>query len=297
MEQSILENYLKSAEIMKQAQAVGRAEAKPGVKLLDLAEKIEAKIKELGGEPAFPVNLSRNQEAAHFTPTINSTEFIGEKDVLKVDIGVHVDGFITDTAFTLDFGGQNADLLEASEAALQAAIAKVKAGVSVREIGKAIAFEIRGRGYEPISNLSGHSLQQYVLHAGEEIPNIEQGSYVLREDDVFAIEPFATTGKGKVADSDFVQIYSIVGEKRVRLPTSRAIFEATAEAYRLLPFTPRWLSKDFEVEGASFRLALRDLEKQEVLEAYPGLVESSGGIVSQAESTVIVEKDGCKVLV
>jgi len=292
-----LQNYLKAGEIASQVKAFAAAETKAGVKLLDLAEKIEAKIRELGAEPAFPVNLSRNTEAAHFTPSVNDVSFVGEKDLLKVDFGCHVKGCIADTAFTVDFSGEHADLVEASNAALEAALSKIRAGVSVSEVGKAIAFEIRGRGYEPISNLCGHSLAPYVLHAGEEIPNIESGSYVLREGDVFAVEPFATTGKGRVADSDFLQIYSVIGEKKVRLPSSRAIAEHAARKYKLLPFAVRWLSNDFDVSSTSFKLALADLVRQQVIHPYYGLHESAGGMVSQSETTVIVEENGCKPLV
>ncbi|NYZ75393.1 type II methionyl aminopeptidase [Candidatus Micrarchaeota archaeon] len=292
-----LKNYLKAGEIAAGVKAFARAETKPGVKLLELAEKIEAKIRELGAQPAFPTNLSRNDEAAHFTPCAGDVCFVGEKDVLKVDFGCHVEGCIADVAFTVDFSGEHADLIEASDAALEAALSKIKAGVSVSEVGKAIAFEIRGRGYEPISNLCGHSLLPYVLHAGEEIPNIETGSYVLQEGDFFAVEPFATTGKGRVSDSDFLQIYSMVGEKKVRLPSSRALAEYAGEEYKLLPFAVRWLAPKFDVSSTQFKLAVADLVRQEVIYPYHGLRESTGGVVSQSETTVVVEENGCKPLV
>lgn len=286
-------NYLKAGKIAEQAREYARSLAKPGVLLLDLAESTEEKIRELGGAIAFPVNLSRNDEAAHFTPTLEDASFIGEKDVLKIDLGCHVEGCIADVAFTIDFSREQADLVEAADAALQAALAKIKAGVSVSEVGKAIAFEIRGRGYEPIFNLCGHSLAPYVLHAGEEIPNIETGSYVLEEGDAFAVEPFATTGKGRVADADFLQIYSAISEKKVRLPVSRAVAEHVATEYELLPFAVRWLAPKFPVSTTQFKLALSDLVRQEVLNPYPGLRESTGGLVSQAETTILVEENGC----
>ncbi len=282
----------RAGSIAKQSRAYAAALVKPGVPLLEIAEKTEAFIVEKGGRPAFPVNLSSNSLAAHSTPSAQDASVVGESDVVKVDVGVHIDGWIADTAVTVDVGGNAGKLLESAQKALEAALSVAKAGVSVNAIGAEIEHAIASAGFKPIENLCGHSLEQWVLHAGTEIPNIDTGSYVLREGDVFAIEPFASTGSGIVRESSTeAEIYSLANPKPVRLDASRKFLAIAMEDYRLLPFAKRWLQ-----EFPSLNLAINDLRRQGVLHAYPILHDTSDSIVAQAEATIVVEKDSVRVL-
>jgi methionyl aminopeptidase len=213
---------------------------------------------------------------------------------VKIDFGVHYEGFINDAAFTVDLSGEHSALVEASELALENALAKIKSGVRVSEIGKEIQETIAGKGFKPIENLCGHSLDEFVLHAGEEIPNTPRGSYTLKEGDVFAVEPFATNGGGRVTDGSYCEIYSLVNPRNVRLPQTRKILEFVTEEYHLLPFAKRWLVKKFSEATAG--LAITDLVRQGILHEYYVLKEINGGLVSQAETTVLIEKDSVKVL-
>ncbi len=297
MEKEIFEKYIKAGEIATKVQELARKNAKPGKKLLELANEIEGKTIELGGEIAFPVNLSVNTQAAHYTPSFDDETVIGEKDVLKIDIGVHIDGYVCDCAFTVDFSGENTKLVEASSAALEAAVALAKPGVNVREIGKTIQTEIekRGNGLKPVSNLCGHRVDQFHLHAGTSIPNVESGNYLLEEGDTFAIEPFATNGKGEVIDGDQTEIFLYTGEPvRGRLPATKKVGELIVEKYAELPFAQRWLHRDLpELQPFSINVALRELQLLNFLHPYPVLMEKGKGLVSQAETTIIVTKDGC----
>ena len=289
------ENYAKAGRIAGKVLGFARAEAKVGARLLDLAEKMEAMVKAEGGSVAFPVNLSLNEEAAHRTPATDDLLAIGEKDLLKIDAGVHVDGFIADCALSIDFSGERSKLVEASEKALENALAVMHAGVPVRRVGEEIQKTIAASGFRPIENLCGHSLEQYALHAGQEIPNVARGDYVLREGDVFAVEPFATNGKGTVIEGSFCEIFSIEEPRPVRLPNSRKIVDFALTQCGGLPFAKRWLE---EIVAQPFlNLSLADLVKQGILRPYPVLVEEGRGAVSQKETTVIVERDSVKVLV
>ena len=125
---------------------------------------------------------------------------------------------------------------------------------------------------------------------------VERGDYTLEEGDVFAVEPFATTGAGKVEDGTYTQIYSLVDAKNVRLPQSRKALAYILNEFQMLPFAKRQLLKELPSE-ASAELAVSDLARQEIIRGYPILKEINGGLVSQAETTVIVEKDSVKVLV
>lgn len=260
---------------------------KVGKSLLELAEFVEKKSIELGGRPAFPCNISRNQEAAHATPKAGDEDVFG-KDMVKLDLGVHVDGYIADSAVTVDLSG-NSDIVKASEAALAAAIDIIKPGVSTGEMGAAIEESIRSYGLSPIMNLTGHGLSQYEAHDNPAVPNrYVEGGYILKEGDVLAIEPFATNGAGFVYDGNWAEIYSIIRKKPVRMPAVRNVMKQ-AEEYRELPFAKRWLVSD------KLDFSLLQLEKAGILRSYPVLIEKTGGLVSQAEHTVIITSDGCEV--
>ncbi|MBI5635908.1 type II methionyl aminopeptidase [Candidatus Micrarchaeota archaeon] len=285
--------HVKAGKAARTALDYAKANARVGMKLIDLAKIAEDKIRELGVGIAFPANLSTDNEAAHYTPRFNDPRVIGEKDVLKIDIGTHVDGFIADCAVTVDFSGENGKLLEASKTALESALATVKAGINVREIGRVIEGEIRKRGFKPVENLSGHSLDQYVIHAGITVPNYESGNYVFEEGDSFAIEPFASTGLGRIhEDHAFEEIYGVSALGNVRSPGARKLLENIFLEYKSLPFAKRWLKQD-----AMLGFQIRELKNAGILDYYPLLTEAKGVLISQHETSIIVEKDGCKILV
>ncbi|KAF5050900.1 Methionine aminopeptidase [anaerobic digester metagenome] len=208
--------------------------------------------------------------------------------MVKLDLGVHVDGYIADSAITVDLSG-NPDIVKASEDALAAAIDLIKPGVSTGEIGTAIEESIRSYSLSPIMNLTGHGLSQYEAHDNPSVPNKHvEGGVILKEGDVLAIEPFATNGTGLVHDGSWAEIYSIIRKKPVRMPAVRNVLKQ-AEEYRELPFAKRWLKSD------KLEFSLIQLERAGILHSYPVLIESAGGLVSQAEHTVIITHDGCEV--
>jgi methionyl aminopeptidase len=260
----------------------------PGVTHLEVAEHAEARIHELADGAAFPVNISIDDEASHATPGQDDKTEFGE-DLVCLDIGVHVDGYIADAATTVDLRGEP-DLVEAAEAALDAVLDEVAAGVDTGTLGTTIQETIESYGYTPVLNLSGHGVEQYDAHTGPNIPNraVDRGQ-VLEAGDVVAIEPFATTGRGKVGEGSATEIYSLERERSVRDRTARQVMEQVVEKYRTLPFASRW----FDLMRAE--MAVRRLEQQGVLHGYPVLKETTGGLVSQAEHTVIVTEDGCEI--
>ena len=269
---------------------------KPGVSLLDIAKATEKYIKENGYESAFPINLSSNDRAAHYSPSFDDQTLVGEKDIIKVDFGVAKDGILGDCAVTVDVGSSNGRLVEASEAALQNAMSVVKAGASVSKIGAEIANTISKYGFKPIRNLGGHGVEVHDLHADIFIPNYDNGDESeLEEDMTIAIEPFATDGKGMVTDSDDCEIYSFIGEAQVRSQAARALMEKIVSAYPSEPFAVRWLA---EPDSTRFSLytAIQELARNGVLEPHPTLVELGHGNVSQAEAKLLVTKEGCEVL-
>ena len=288
-----LERYREVGKLLAGVREELRKAVKPGVKILDIAEMAEDLIRQRGAKPAFPCNVSVNEIAAHYSPPAGDQTVIGENDVVKVDIGAHLDGYIADTAFTVA-QGENLRLVEAAEKALEAAISAVRPGIDVGEIGKAIQQAAEAAGFRTIRNLTGHSLARWDLHAGLSIPNVaETTGQLLEVGDVLAIEPFVTTGVGFVEDLESVYIFRYQRDVPVRLRMTRQLLREIKQAYGPLPFAERWLSKRFS--RVRLELCLKELVGSGAIWPYHVLAERSGGKVAQAEHTVIVTDDGCEV--
>ncbi|GGL50258.1 type II methionyl aminopeptidase [Halocalculus aciditolerans] len=280
------EQYVEAGEILVEVMDEAEARVEVGATHLEVAEFAEEKIEELGGEPAFPVNISVNEEASHASPGADDDTEFGE-DVVCLDVGVHVDGYIADAARTVDLTGEQTELVEAAEEALEAGLDVVEAGVHTGEIGAEVEDVIRAYGYNPIINLTGHGLAHWDAHTGPNVPNrgTEEGT-VLEAGDVLAIEPFATTGSGRVTEGSKTEIYSLKSTRGVRNRQARQILDTVEDEYRELPFAARWL------DGGRTEMALRRLVMNDSLRSYPVLKEDDGELVSQAEHTIIVTEDG-----
>ena len=288
MEKQILENYKKAGSIHKEVREFAVKEVKEGVKVLDLARKIERMIKDKGGEIAFPVNLSINDIAAHYTPDVDDSLTFKQGDIVKVDIGVHVDGYIADAATTVSIGGQDQELIKAAEDAVNQFIKEIKPGKTVGEMSSLVEEVVLSHGVNPIRNLAGHSMDQYMEHGGLSIPNGKIPSNVeISEDTALGIEVFTTKGDGLVIESSPTLIYMFTQLRPVRMQESRKIIEKIGQEYKTLPFARRWL-KDVTTP-LKLHLALRELENREVIRGYPPLREKSNAKVAQHEETVIVQ--------
>ncbi len=288
MEKEILDKYIKAGKIAAEVRDYGCSLVKKDALVVEIAEKIDKKIEELGAKPAFPVNISINDMAAHWHPVINDKTTIKEEDYVKIDVGVHVDGYIGDTAKTIRVAGKD-DLIICSEKMLENAIKIIKPGVTIGEIGEVIENTAKEFGFNPIRNLTGHSLGRYDVHAGLVIPNIKNDSkYQLREDEVIAIEPFCTSGNGLVKDSGKALIFRWINDKPIRLIEGRKILEMAREKFERLPFAKRWIQKYFS--PLKVELSLRELETVNALYGYKPLREVSGKPVAQTEHTLIVKE-------
>lgn len=291
-----IEKYRKAGEIAGKAREKSRKWVEEGKTFLEAAERIEKFIREEGGKPAFPVNLSIDNEAAHYTPSKKGERKFAGDQVVKVDIGVHVDGYVGgDTAYTIDFTKENQDLVQASEEALENAMSLVEAGRETNEIGKEIQRTIEERGYKPVRNLTGHGLEKWESHAEPAIPNTDtRHGRELEEGEIIAIEPFASTGQGRIKSGNYTEIYSYSETVQTRNRTSRKLLKEVKEKYHTLPFAKRWVVENFN--ELKLKMSLNKLADRKALKTYPVLKDDKGSKVSQAEKTVKVEEDGCEVL-
>ncbi|MCT9097768.1 type II methionyl aminopeptidase [Haloarchaeobius sp. HME9146] len=282
------EKHREAGRILAEVRDEAAEMVEVGTSHLEVAEWAEERIRELGGQPAFPVNISIDEEAAHATPSIDDDSVFGE-EMVNLDIGVCIDGWLADTAVTVDLSG-NPELAEASEEALDAALDVVEAGVDTGTIGAEIEDVIKGYGFNPVVNLSGHGLGHWEQHTDPNIPNraVSQGT-TLEVGDVVAIEPFATDGSGKVSEGADEEIFALEREASVRDRNARQALEQITEEFKTLPFATRWL------DIARPEMALRRLKMNDIVHGYPVLKEDDGKLVSQKEHTVIVTEDGCEV--
>jgi len=287
MEQEILQSYLQAGKIANEALNYGKSLIKSGAKVIEILDKIEKKIQELDGAIAFPAQISLNEVAAHSCSDLNDKTILDDQ-VVKLDLGVHIDGYIADTALTVDLSKKYSDLIKASREALNEALDLVAPGTTLAEIGKTIHEVITSYGFSPIKNLSGHGLDHYDIHTSPSVPNFDNGNETeLEEDDVIAIEPFASTGAGIVKESSPATVFSLTEERPVRDPITRNALKEI-KSYNGLPFAKRWLERKFGIPKTNF--ALRNLIKQDCLEQHHPLVDQNRGIVSQAEHSVIVQE-------
>lgn len=275
-------DWKKAGFIAQQCLRYGKELVKPGVPLLEVAEKIEAKIKQMDGQLAFPVNISLNKGAAHFTPKFQDSAVFGDDDIVKLDVGVHVNGAIGDNALTVDLSGSYTDLVRSCQAALKAVEKILSPETQLGEIGRTIQETIEGYGYVPVRNLSGHSLEPYDLHAGITIPNIDtKDDHEIFPGMYMAIEPFATDGSGEVVESSNAQIFRMEENAKARNAFARNIIKR-GKQFQGFPFAKRWLPQ----QGIDF--GLRELINNGSIEFYNPLVEKEGGMVSQHEFSYFV---------
>ncbi|MFB6159066.1 MAG: type II methionyl aminopeptidase [Candidatus Nanohalobium sp.] len=284
MEDEVKRRYIEAGEAVQKARKKAREVTEPGKNLKQIAEEVEAMIRNEGLEPAFPVNLSLNDAAAHYTPSRGEERKVESSDVVKIDIGAHSDGYIADTALTVNSDGDYGEMIEANREVLEKALEFIEPGVTVGELGTYIQNQVPEK-YSVVRNLTGHSLGKYSQHAGLSIPNISNAdNTVLEEGDAVAIEPFLTTGAGKIKEGKKGNIY-IHRNGNPRGKTGRKLLKRIKE-FKGLPFTSRWLDLD-----ARRKMALKKLVQSGAVKHYPVLRELDGGTVTQAEHTVLVGVD------
>lgn len=275
-----LTDYREAAEIHRQVRQYAQKSIKPGQTLTEIAEGIENSVRALTGHDGlaegdpmvagmgFPCGLSLNHCAAHYTPNAGNKMVLQQADVMKVDFGVHVNGRIVDSAFTMSFEDKYDNLLAAVKAATNAGIREAGIDARVGEIGGVIQetmesyeIELDGTTYpvKSIRNLTGHNILPYSIHGTKSVPIVKSNDQTkMEEGDVFAIETFGSTGNGYVRDDGEVSHYAKngdIGHVDLRLSSAKTLLTAINKSFGTLPFCRRYLDRmghDKYLLGVSF---------------------------------------------
>ena len=289
-----LEKWRRAGNLASRAREYGKGKIDEGMGKLELVEEVEGFIRQHGGTPAFPANLAINNIAAHWTPNSKDKGMFEYGDIVKLDVGAEIDGYIGDTALTVEVGTERQEeLLKSSQRALNNAIEIMCAGVDTQEIGNVIQRTIEDFGFKPISNLTGHVIERYNLHTGIAIPNVKEGrGRILDKGKIVAVEPFSTDGAGSVKGKRNSNIYQIKKTNSMKDEKSNELLNKIKDRFKGLPFAERWLHEF----GTDQRDGLQKLIKQGAVKFYPVLEEMGGGMVSQFEHTVYLKNNGAEIL-
>jgi len=291
-----IDDYINAGKIASEVRENARKKYHVGATLFEICESIEKEIMQKGGKCAFPVNTSLNEIAAHYTAEPNDSKVVKDTDLLKIDLGVQINGYIADTAVTVCYDPKYDYLAQAAEAALREAISIIRVGTKSSDVGKIIEITVKQMGGTPIANLSGHSLEQYTIHAGKSVPNIWSiGSFLFQSTEAYACEPFVTTpeGLGFVREGKVRNIFSLATRKRTKDDAANKLLDFIWQKFNMLPFALRWLIPEYDERTA--RKLLDTLIQNKIVRSYPILVEANSQRVAQAEHTFIPQENGVTV--
>ncbi|PHH81775.1 hypothetical protein CDD82_7881 [Ophiocordyceps australis] len=305
-----LADYREAAEIHRQVRQYAQKTIRPGQTLTEIAETIEDGVRALTGHDGlaegdalkagmgFPCGLSLNHCAAHYTPNAGNKMVLQQQDVMKVDFGVHVNGRIVDSAFTMAFEPKYDNLLQAVKDATNAGIREAGVDARVGEIGGVIQetmesyeVEIDGTSYpvKSIRNLTGHTILPYSIHGTKTVPIVKSNDQTkMEEGDVFAIETFGSTGNGYVRDDMEVSHYAKnedVQHVDLRLSSAKSLLNVINKNFGTLPFCRRYLDR---IGQEKYLLGLNSLVTNGIVEAYPPLCDKKGSYTAQFEHTILI---------
>ena len=293
----VLRSHVASGKIACEVRESMRRFVREGMSVLDVCERAESLIRQKGGKPAFPCNISVNEVAAHYTSPPGDRQIIPSGSLVKIDVGVHVDGYIADTAVTVCFDREHEFLVRTAEEVLEMAIGLLRPGLSVSKFGATVEKAIAARGCKVISDLTGHQLGRFLVHGGKSLPNVSHLSMSkVLVGEVYAVEPFVTLPEaaGRIEYGKEAYIFRFQKNRNLKSPHAKKLLDYISENFRTLPFTERWLQK--VVPKEHYKAAFSELLSSKALMSYPIFLEASGKPVAQAEHTVLITPNSCQVL-
>ncbi|MFW9825683.1 MAG: type II methionyl aminopeptidase [Candidatus Thorarchaeota archaeon] len=301
MSENYIQDYIKAGKGVIAAKKLAKQIVEPGVPLIDIANECEAEIIKNGCELSFPINLSLNEIAAHYSPPIGDKTVVPERGLLKIDIGSHFNGYIADSAFTIniDEDPKLQKYVDAAKDAIDAAIELFNPGIKLYELGEVIYQKIIDHGLVPITDLGGHELKRFNLHAGKFIPNFNYPLHnqEIKPGDAYACEPFATSGNGKINNGDESYIFRFLKTtKRGVGIEQQGYMDKIRRNFKGLPFSPRWIEQKNIIPLNKIDKIIDIFLRKNVLDEYHILLEGRREPVAQEEHTIILDVDGNKIV-
>ena len=292
-----LEKFREAGKVAAEVRKIMRKTVREGMRIIDVCENTEGLIRRLGGKPAFPCNVSINEIAAHYTSPPDDKGIIPKNSIVKVDIGTHVDGYVADTAVTICFNPEHDSMVAAAEDALKVAIETIHAGMFTSKLGSAVQKTIESHGFKPVSNLTGHQVGRYTVHAGRSLPNVVHITTTrVHEGEMYAVEPFVTPkeASGRVGNGREITIFRLKKHKSMQTTEAKQLLQYMEMEFHTLPFAERWLQNC--PLKSRYKQAFAEIRRSNCLSEYPIFVEVSGKPVAQAEHTLRVTANGCEVI-
>ncbi len=285
-----LQSILKAGKIASQVRRDTAKKLKTtGFSYLQAMDEAEAQILKLGGKIAW-AQMAVNDVAAHYCPEEDDPATSQEGQLIKVDIGVHIDGYLADNAMTIEVGSSHKykDHIKAAQNALKAAIKLVQPGIQLWQLGEAQMSEAEALGLTTVKNLSGHTIEQYKVHGGISIPSYNNKDKTeIKANTQIAIEPFVTEGTGLIKEKGQATIFMLEKQRSTRsLYGQRILNLPEVKTQNGFPFTTRWLTRSLGKSPSL--LGLKQLQQDGIIKAYPPLAEVSKGMVAQFEHSMIV---------
>lgn len=295
MDESILEIYRSAGRISAMARNWAANVIEPGMLARELQMGIEKIITDSGAYPSFPAQTSRNNIAAHYCSSTTDDTKYESGDLVKIDLGAHINGYPVDTGISVDLSPDQKwqPMIDAASDALDAAIGVLKDGIHVGKIGQAVENSIHRSGFNPITNLAGHGLSRWTLHAPPQIPNTaQQGGQILKKGMIFAIEPFVTDGRGYVRDHGRAEIFRLDRKPHPSNKISESVLKSL-EKWHGLPIAMRYFPT---LPKKPLARTFKELLRQGVMEQYPPLIEISGAQVGWKEHTIFMSPSGPEII-
>ncbi|EME30862.1 Methionine aminopeptidase 2B [Galdieria sulphuraria] len=312
LESDFYNSFRRAAEAHRRVRQYILPYIKPGIKLIDMCERLENASRtfieedELKAGIAFPTGCSLNHVAAHYTPNSGDDTVLQYGDVMKLDFGIHVNGHIIDSAFTIAFDSKYDNLLQAVKEATNTGIKEAGIDVRLCDIGAAIQevmesyeVEINGKVFpvKCIRNLNGHSIGNYQIHAGKSVPIVKGGDQTkMEENEVYAIETFGSTGRGYIREDGECSHYMKridAGHVPLRVARAKSLLNTINKHFGTLAFCRRYLDRLGETR---YLLALKNLCESGIVEPYPPLCDVRGCYTAQFEHTILL-RPTCKEVI
>lgn len=308
----VVTKYKSAAEIINKALQLVVSECKPKAKIVDVCEIGDSFIREQTGNMyknvkkkiergvAFPTCISVNNTVCHFSPLASDETVMEAGDVLKIDMGCHIDGFIAVVAHThvLQDGpvtGKAADVIAAANTAAEVALRLVRPGKKNKDVTDAIQKVAAAYDCKIVEGVLSHQLKQFVIDGNKVVLSVSNtdtrvDDAEFEENEVYAIDIVTSSGEGKpkLLDEKQTTIYKRAVDKNyhLKMKASRFIFSEISQKFPIMPFTARAL------EEKRARLGLVECVNHELLQPYPVLHEKPGDYVAHIKFTVLLMPNG-----